>query len=188
MKKYIFALVLVIIGSIMIIKGIFNSNFPFIAFNNTKNITLRKNYLDDNLKMIDIINSSSVLKIKKGDKNSIEINDNIPYEYSNGVLKIQNAQKKENNRKEIFIYITYKDKVDINVENFAGIINCILSEGNHSFSNLVGTLTISTDINTNYDISNTMGIINVNDVKSDLSSLTKLSISNFVGVGNINIK
>ncbi|WP_068268858.1 hypothetical protein [Caviibacter abscessus] len=181
MKKYILALILIIIGGALIVKGILQ-NFPVNYYNYTKNITLVKSNLNDNLKEINIIDTNAILRIKKSDHNSIEVNNYISYDYVDGKLNIRHIRK--NNRKENYIYITYKDKVNLNIENFAGIINYDLTEGSHSFTNVAGTMQLFADTDINYNINNTLGIIN-NNVSLNPDSLIKLLINNFVGTADI---
>ena len=181
MKKYIFALVLIILGWFLILLNIFGSKNKV---HNTKYV------IDEDIKVIDIYNALGYVNIKRGKENTIEIPKNITYEIKDNTLYIkyiESLHNKKLRKNDISVSITYKDDLDVKVKNFAGTLNVELPYGKHSISDSACIANISVIDDINFEKYETFAKSTLK-VENNENSKTSLKLLNVVGTYKINRK
>lgn len=187
MKKFIFAILLMIIGGFLMFRTFFNQE-------NTENISITSLEEIKNIKFDEFVGS---VVIEKSDSNFIKYNkENVKYEFVNGNITLSLKRKKgiftfngknKNYTEKVTIGISEKENVNIKIIDSVGDFKVnLLKNSRLEISDFVGNANIHCD-DDEVDVKsgNSLGKIRTNKIKNDLSN-TKIFISDIVGKVNIN--
>ncbi|NYV27989.1 hypothetical protein HP397_04065 [Streptobacillus felis] len=144
------------------------------------------------IEQIEVENFAGIIDIEKGTKNSIKIEenyDNLNFSFENGILKIYTRDDKVVKNNKTLVKITYtEDKMDINVENMAGIMTIDAPmEALLNFENIAGKIKVNVEKDVKVDSDNVLGKV-VIDADNNEDSTLNITMENIVGEIIINKK
>lgn len=183
-KRLLIGLIFIIIGIFLIGKNIFDTKEYYENMNNLVEYSSEEELGE--IVNIDIEDFAGNVKIEKGTKNSIFIKrtgEIINYSYVSGKIKVQSKKYSVFKNEKSYIKITYKDneRLDIDVENFAGLMKFEAAEsGLINLENIAGKIDIKVKNNVKIESSNIVGKIFV-DAPTSTSSILNVKMENIVG-------
>lgn len=144
------------------------------------------------IEQIEVENFAGIIDIEKGTKNSIKIEenyDNLNFSFETGILKIYTKDDKVVKNNKTLVKITYtEDKMDINVENMAGIMTIDAPmEALLNFENIAGKIKVNVEKDVKVDSDNVLGKV-VIDADNNEDSTLNINMENIVGEIIINKK
>ncbi|CAM3254270.1 hypothetical protein STFE110948_07000 [Streptobacillus felis] len=144
------------------------------------------------IEQIEVENFAGIIDIEKGTKNSIKIEenyDNLNFSFETGILKIYTKDDKVVKNNKTLVKITYtEDKMDINVENMAGIMTIDAPmEALLNFENIAGKIKVNVEKDVKVDSDNVLGKV-VIDADNNEDSTLNITMENIVGEIIINKK